>query len=161
MKPFFYSLFIISMLSVYSCKTAKPDVKHPAKNGLLVLSMERTPCFGRCPVYSIRIYENGLFVYDTKKFTDTSACRYSLLSKEELAGLKQKFSDMNFFQFEDKYPADKRTPTDLPSCILFFNNGKQQKTIIDKRWDTPETLTQLELAVDNLVNSKKLQFCDN
>jgi hypothetical protein len=61
----------------------------------------------------------------------------------------------------DQYPEDKKAPIDIPSCILFYSNGAQQKIITDKRLQTPESLTVLEKSVDALVNLKKLQFCDN
>jgi hypothetical protein len=154
-------LLLLTLLLAASCKTIKPDAKHPDKNGTLILSMERTPCFGRCPVYTIKLYENGLLVYNTKQFTDTTACRYTVLTKEKVAGVKTLFNNSQFFDLANQYPEDKKTPTDLPSCILFYNNGTQQKTITDKKWGAPETLTALEKSVDSLVNVKILHFCDN
>ncbi len=154
-------LFLFALFIVSACKTIKPDVKHPENNGTLILSMERTPCFGRCPIYDIKLYENGLLVYNAKKFADTAGCFYRVLSKQEINAVKEKFNNSVFFQLANQYPEDKRTPTDLPSCILFYNNGTAQKTITDKRWETPETLTTLEKTVDSLVTSKILQFCDN
>ncbi len=153
-------LLLLLLTTIASCTTTKPDVKHPEKNGRLILSMERTPCYGRCPVYTINLYENGLLIYNAKQFTDTSGCFYRVLSKYEITEVKDRFNNSGFFKMSNQYPEDKKTPTDLPSCILFFSNEDQQKTIIDKRWQTPETLTALEKSVDSLVNSKILQFCD-
>lgn len=155
----FFLLFTLFLAA--SCKTIKPDVKHPEKNGTLILSMERTPCFGRCPVYTIKLYENGLLVYNTTKFTDTTACRYTVLSKERMAAIKTEFDKSGFFSMAAQYPEDKKTPADLPSCILFYTNGTQQKTVTDKKWGAPESLTALEKSVDSLVNVKILHFCDN
>ena len=122
--------------------------------------MERTPCYGRCPIYDIKLYDNGLLLYNAKKFTDTVGCFFRVLSKEEMATLKDKFNKASFFKLAAKYPEDGNTPTDLPSCILFFNNGSNKKTVTDKRWKTPETLTGLEKSVDSLIDLKVLQFCD-
>ncbi len=149
------------LLFAASCKAAKPDAKHPDKNGTLILSMERTPCFGRCPIYTIELYENGLLLYNTKQFNDTVACRYLVLNKQQVDEVKTKFDTSGFFKMANKYPEDKQTPTDLPSCILFYNNGTHKKTITDKRWQAPETLTALEQSVDSLVKTKILHFCDN
>ena len=71
------------------------------------------------------------------------------------------FNNSGFFKMANKYPEDKQTPADLPSCILFYNSGTQKKTITDKRWGAPDTLTALEQNVDSLVKSGILHFCDN
>ena len=154
-------LFLSCILIITSCKTTKPDVKRAEKNGALILSMQRTPCYGRCPVYDIKLYRNGLLIYNTKQFADTVACRYLILSKQEIEEVKSRFDNSNFFSLADQYPEDRKAPTDIPSCILYYSNGAQQKTITDKRLQTPEALTTLEKSVDALLNFKKLQFCDN
>lgn len=156
-------LYIVAsfLFFVAACKTTKPDAKHPDKNGTLILSMERTPCYGRCPIYTIELYENGLLLYNTRHFNDTAACRYRVLTKQQIDEVKVKFNSSEFFKMANKYPEDRQTPTDLPSCILFYNDGIQKKTITDKRWETPEKLTALEQTVDSLVKSEILHFCDN
>ena len=147
---------LLLLLFIASCQTIKPDVKHLEKNGTLLLSMERTPCYGRCPVYTINMYQNGLLVYNAQKFTDTTGRFYTVLSKQKMEELKNRFTTVGFFSMANTYPDKVKTPTDLPSCILFYNNGTQQKTITDKRWQTPETLTTLEKTVDSLVDFKIL-----
>lgn len=158
-----YTIYITALVLFFaaSCKTTKPDAKHPGKNGTLVLSMERTPCYGRCPIYTIELYENGLLLYNTKQFNDTAACRYRVLNKQQIEDVETMFNSSGFFKMANKYPEDKQTPTDLPSCILFYNSGMQKKTITDMRWGAPETLTALEQSVDSLVKSEILHFCDN
>lgn len=152
-------LFLLFVL-VAGCKTQTPNTKDLDKNGPVIISLERTPCFGRCPIYSIKIYGNGLLVYDAQKFNDTTGVFCSVISKTELETLKTHFNNSGFFQMADKYPEDAKSPTDLPSCIVYYNNGSVQKTVTDKRFKTPETLTGLEREIDALVNFKKLQFCD-
>ncbi len=151
---------LVLLVWVSGCKTLKPDARHPEKNGALVLSMERTPCFGRCPIYQVKLYENGLLIYDAQKFTDTTGCFYRVLSKQQLNQIKNRFAAAGFFSMANTYPEDVKTPTDLPSCIVYFSDGKKDKTVTDKRWKTPEALTSLELQIDSLINFKNLQFCD-
>lgn len=142
------------------CKTPKPDNKKPEKNGRLIMSMERTPCFGRCPVYQIKLYANGLLIYNAEKFTDTVGCFYSVLTKSEVKAVEEKFKQADFFGLEDTYPLNNQTPTDLPSCIVFYSKNGREKTVTDKRFKSPEVLTQLENSIDSLVKTRILQFCD-
>jgi len=152
---------LLFTLVISGCKIIKPETQHLERNGELILSMERTPCFGRCPVYEIKLYKSGLLTYQGKKFTDSVGCFYRIISKKQISDLKLQFDSANYFSMADKYPEDKKAPTDLPSCILFYNNGNQQKTITDKRWQSPETLTALEKEIDKLIDFQILHFCDN
>jgi hypothetical protein len=153
--------FLLLVLFATACKTIRPDTRNPENNGTLVASMERTPCFGRCPVYSVKIYDTGLLVYEAKKFADTTGCFYRVLSKQEMAGLRESFNRAGFFKLADKYPEEAKAPTDLPSCIVFYTDGTAQKTVTDKRWETPETLTRLEKGLDSLIHAGILHNCDN
>lgn len=151
-------LFLVYFLC--GCKAQKPDSKNLEKNGRLVLSMERTACFGRCPIYQIKLYQNGLLVYNAEQFTDTVGCFYSVLTKPEIAVIEEKLKQANFFGLADSYPVGVQTPTDLPSCIVFYNKNGRQKTVTDKRFKSPEMLTYIENSIDSLVNTRKLQICD-
>ena len=144
-----------------SCKTMKPDARHPEKNGQLIISLERTPCFGRCPVYNIKVYENGLVLYNAEKNTDTVGCFYAVITKQELQGLKSKFIANGFMDMADKYPEEGKAPVDLPSCVLTFNNNGVTKTVRDKRWETPMPLAELQTTIEQIVKNKILHNCDN
>lgn len=157
---FLQSCLILSLLfGMHSCKTTKVNAQ--GAKGDVILSLERTPCFGRCPVYVIKIYEDGLLLYQGKRNVADTGCHYRKISKQELASLKQAFSNVGFFEMADSYPESERAPVDLPSCIIFFKSGNQEKTITDHHWKTPEKLALLERKIDSLTTSKFSQFCDN
>lgn len=154
-------IFLLLCLALSACKTIKPDARHPEKNGLVIISLERTPCFGRCPVYNIKVHENGLVIYNAEKNTDTTGCFYAVLTKEELQSLKNKFIANGFMDMADKYPEEGKAPVDLPSCVLVFNNNGTTKTVRDKRWDTPAPLAELQTTIEQIVKTRILHTCDN
>lgn len=123
------------------------------------MRMERTACFGSCPVFDATLYENGLLIYNGKRFTYSLGCHYAIISKDQVKKLQAWFADANFWGLKDKYPEEDIAPTDLPGCVIFFNNGKQQKTILDRGWKTPKTLTELESKVDTWISIQNLQSC--
>ena len=158
------SLRLFLLLSVFlssSCKTNKVDLLHPENNGELILSMERTPCFGACPVYEIKLYSNGLLLYNGKRFTEKIGCCYRKVTKQEVKSVADYIASSGFFALENKYPVLGKAPTDLPGSTLYFKHGTNEKTITEHSWETPVLLIEIEKKVDSLIQLKILQFCDN
>jgi len=143
-----------------SCRQAKFNLKDTDKNGKVIMMLERTPCFGACPVFKATLYQNGLLIYEGKRFTLKTGCFYARVPKKEMNKLNKWFADAGFFNLKDQYPENDVAPTDLPSCNLFFNKGNAQKTINDKNWNTPEPLTRLESKLETWINIQNLQSCD-
>lgn len=159
MKLFSYlliaGLVMAVLLSATSCKT-KVHPTQPEKNGEVVLLFKRTACYGTCPTYDIAIYQNGLLTYHGIRFTEKEGKWFTTISKAEISDLKDRFMDANFQSFEESYPPKGEAPTDLPSCIITYGN----KTVKTKWGKIPDKLTALQLHIDSLCNSKKLQFYD-
>jgi hypothetical protein len=44
-------------------------VNSDAKNKITYLKLERTPCFGKCPTYSVEFLKTGQVIYTGKKNT--------------------------------------------------------------------------------------------
>lgn len=160
MKQISVAVLLLAVL-ISGCKTLKPDTRHPEKNGIVTISLERTPCFGKCPVYSIKVHENGLVIYNAEKNTDTVGCFYTILTKQEVQALKNKFVSNGFMDMADRYPEEGKAPVDLPSCVLTFNNDGKIKTVRDKRWETPMPLAELQTTIEQIVKNKILHNCDN
>lgn len=156
------AILLMSMLAVYfsGCKTAAPNTQQPEQNGEVLIRMQRTACYGRCPIYDITIYKNRLLIYNAKQFTDTTGCFFRQLTKQQVNDIQAAFFTANFFDMADKYPEEKAALTDLPSCIIFYNNGKRQKTVTERHVDTPPALKQLEQQIDDLIATKNLQNCN-
>lgn len=155
-------LVYIALITVFTgiagCKSI--NLQQPEKNGEVVMSMARTPCFGSCPTYEAVLYSNGLLTYHGKRFTIKTGTFYAKVPKKEMDNVKKWFIDAGIFNFKDRYPEDDIAPTDLPSCKLYFSNGKKEKNIVDKGWNTPEPLTALENKIETWVNIQNLQPYD-
>lgn len=156
----FIFFMALQLLFLTGCKTTAPNTKHPEQNGEVIVSMQRTACYGRCPIYDITIYKNGLLIYNAKQFTDTTGCFFRQLNRQQLSTIKKWFATANFFGMAAKYPEDKAALTDLPSCIIFYQDGKRKKTVTDRHVDTPPALKHLEQQIDALIAKENLQNCD-
>ncbi len=151
---------LLLLLLTFSCKPPGYNVRQPEKNGKVILRMERTPCFGACPVFTATLYENGLLLYNGKRFTHSIGCHYAIVSKSEIKKVRTWMEDDGIFLMKDKYPEEDVAPTDLSSCILYYSNGKKEKNITDRSWGTPEALTELETKLETWIEMQNLQFCD-
>ena len=55
-------LLIIFLIILSSCKTTSNQIFNDQKK--LTISLEKTACFGTCPILKIEIYNNGAIVYN-------------------------------------------------------------------------------------------------
>ncbi len=157
-------LFLISALFlgsfVMGCKTTKTGSQNSGNSSQLLISMQRTGCFGKCPIYQVDIYKDGSIHYNAVKFLDTTGKFCGTLTKSQLATINRAIKQASLLSLKDQYPDNKRPPADLPSCIINYQQGDKKKKIVDHGIESPEVLVALEKQIDNTVESLKLQTCD-
>ena len=119
----------------------------------LMIEMEKTPCYGYCPVYTIKIGKNGKGLYEGIENTDNVGVFRFKLSKDELAGLIQSFENIHFFELEDRY---YKLMSDLPTTWVTYQASGKKKKIMDY-YGAPQELRDLEKEIESLVLSRKLK----
>ena len=73
----------------------------------LVISFSKTPCFGRCPVYKVKVYESGFATYEGLNFAEKLGLYSYRFSNEEIEAIRNvsypedssKFHVRNYFLF--------------------------------------------------------------
>ena len=119
----------------------------------LIIEMSKTPCYGQCPVYTIKIDKNGKGLFEGIKNTEKNGSFSFKLSEEELEVLKQSFHRVRFFEMEDSYHLPV---SDLPTTYLSYNSDGVHKRIMDYAGAPPELKT-LEQEIETLVLSRKMK----
>lgn len=158
MKPlFFLSVFTAFVLN-QSCTSNKAIAQKPGKetnpgsSDSLFFSLERTPCYGKCPVYKIIIYQSGYATFEAIMNVQNKAGLYQTeFSTEEMKLISDKAEEIKYFSLEDEYDSPV---TDLPSVITQLNVNGKKKTIKDRHHGPPE-LRQFEKFSDELINGKE------
>ena len=119
----------------------------------LIIEMSKTPCFGQCPVYSIKIDKKGkgLFV-GTENIQKKGMYMFSI-SGEDIERLITSFLEIEFFELEDEY---YKPVSDLPTTYLSFCYNGAYKKIMDYTGAPPE-LKMLEQEIETLVLSRKMK----
>ena len=134
---------MFAIVLLFSCK-AKKNIVEQASNSDLIISLEKTPCYGECPVFTIEIYSDGKIIYKGKQFTDKIGTFMNNINTDEVNVLIQDFNNSNFFNFEDEYTSEM---TDFPTTYIVFNFEGKTKRIKDY-YGAPAELKLLESTIE-------------
>lgn len=124
------------------------------------IKLERSSCFGACPVYSVSIDAKGSVTYEGKKFVRVGGRQTDQIPVSRVAELVATVDRIRFFELDDQYRfirnADGTTTavTDLPTTLVTVTRGGQTKQIEDYI-GAPESLQQLEKEVDEAARTKR------
>lgn len=80
-----------------------------------VLIYQRTPCYGRCPVYTAAIYADGRVEYDGQRFVPLLGKHTLSLPPATVAGLLAEARRINFSALAERYVGNT---SDLPASII-------------------------------------------
>jgi hypothetical protein len=129
--------------------TSQQKVSQP-----VALTLERTACFGFCPMYKLTVYGNGKVVYEGKRFVKVTGTRTATISPTAARKLISEFQQIHYFKLQDTYTGGH---TDAPSAITSLTMGKKQKTVHHylASPNAPTQLTELENKIDAVVNSQQ------
>jgi len=130
-----------------------PVMSNDTGERILFASIERTPCFGRCPSYNMKIYADGMVELNGKRDLDMVGKYTTNITKSQLNAILKQAQDIKFYEMEDEY--DDSMITDLPSTILTVvdENGKL-KTVLC-RYNYPKSTKVLAKLMDDLMTSEK------
>src|SRR5690349_23365175 len=76
----------------------EPDLPSDA-----LIRVQRTSCFGTCPIYTVTIDGRGTVTYEGERFVRVVGRRTVLVDKSIVAGLLAKAESIRFFGMRDAY----------------------------------------------------------
>lgn len=128
-----------------------------------VITLERTVCFGSCPIYNLTIYSDGRVLYQGFRFVKRKGKAVGRISRKALDALVQEFTNNEYFGLYDAYvpgsPGCPQVATDLPSAITSLDLNGSKKSVRHYHGcaglSALKVLTELEAHIDAAVNSKK------
>ena len=116
----------------------------------LFASMERTPCYGRCPTYKAVIYQNGYAEWTGTRFTEKIGKYTCTFSYDDMKTILKKAEEIGYFELNDVYDSQV---TDLPSVFTsVVSNGKAKS--IKSRHSAPEKLREFEKFLDSILEKQ-------
>jgi hypothetical protein len=135
--------------------TAAGGSRAASTSSAFQVRLERTACFGTCPIYSVTVRADGRVVFVGKRFVAATGVRRARLSKAKVSELRKAFSRARVFRLRDRY--DDMTVSDLPSALLTVRLGERTKHVYHYLGDStaPKRLGRLECLVDRIARTSR------
>ena len=184
-KVFF---FIFGCLLATACgnsisQNADANQNQPEAKIELSLSIKRSGCYGRCPIYDLTIEPDGKVIFEGKGWTATIGKAEDKLNAEQLKQLAVEIEKADFFSFDEDYGYNSKNcpslATDMPGVLLHIKLNGREKTVnhyhgciekdsskhsdsgnlrVEKDFSErvlPQQLYKLEEKIDEIVNTKR------
>lgn len=151
--------FVASLPGQSLLQTAKPVEQIVPQD--TIITLERTACYGTCPIYKLTISGNGAVIFEGKRFVKKVGTSRFVIPEAQVRELVDAFEKINYFDLKDQYvkPEDgcRQRETDNPSAVTsLMLRGKSKSVTHYHGCIGPEVLRQLEKleqAIDNAANS--------
>lgn len=123
------------------------------------IELERSPCYGSCPNYSVAIEGNGRVTFVGRDYVSEVGRRETQISANAVRNLLRAFDDARFFELEDRY-WQPVTCLSLETITLYVgerskrvqNYGLRRRFDLQGRelkdWQAQESLFALADAID-------------
>lgn len=153
------------VLGMTACapRTAVPAQQSgaPTEAVPLAISLERTPCFGTCPVYTIAVSPSGLVTFEGRAHVQLIGTATAQIPPQRVEALLIELEGAGYFRFADRYAASEPTcgryVTDLPSVISTATLRGLNKRIEHDHGcgAAPGALAVLEKRIDEVLGSSE------
>ncbi len=145
MRKIYLILFVV-LIFLTGCVNKKPDNIND-----VVITLERTACYGTCHAYKLTISGEGTVEYEGKQFVNVIGKQTDKISIGKVNELVNTFYNINYFSLKDNY---YEPVTDLPTTTTSITINGKTKTVVDYV-GAPQSLKDLENKIDEITNSKR------
>jgi hypothetical protein len=132
-------LLLIVFSVLLSCSFTKNTPKAEVE---LIITLQRTACFGTCPIYKIEIYSDGSGTYTGTRFVENIGITEFNLSETNLNLILSQAEAIGFSNMKDEY---SEPISDLPTTFIQIKNKKIKDYV-----GAPKTLKNLEKLIDQI-----------
>lgn len=143
-------LFLISIIASCKSKEKMATSSSAANDTILLASVERTPCFGRCATYKLSIYQSGYAVYHGKRNVKNVGYFSTRIAKEQTEQLRQYIIDNNILDLNDNYVNPHIA--DYPTTFTEANLNGRYKHIKETDPEAPKIVKSFAKYVDSFFN---------
>ena len=121
-----------------------------AGTGALVAVMKKSACFGKCPVYTLNIMDNGRVEYHGIIHTEKTGAWSQMLPVDSFNQIVRAIQETDLWQYDDVYKSDA---SDFPVTTITYYQGDSSKTVKGD-YIRPEGVRQLEDKLKLIANSE-------
>ena len=128
----------------------------------VLITIERTPCFGTCPVYTLSLTGEGVVTFNGVRFTRTTGQAMDTVPADSVAALLREIQGAGYFSMKDNYTPSQPDAcgmhhTDAPSVTTSVKTDTQSKQIVNYHGcsGAPPALRAVEDAIDRVAGTKQ------
>lgn len=140
-------------------QTAKSNVTQTRRfgenepdNGISEIGIERTHCYGMCPVYTVVILKNGILHYTGEDYAPRKGRFSGTVSPWAFNQLARFIKESQFDKLADSYTA---SVTDNPTVLIEVVMNGKRKVVSDYARSGPAKLWAIQQLTDDLVAQTK------
>jgi acetamidase/formamidase len=127
------------------------------------VTLERTACFGTCPIYKVTIASDGTVNFEGRRFVKTVGAARGQITPQAFRKLIEEFRTINYFSLPDRYtpgtPDCPRMVTDMPSANTSLRLDGKTKSVAHYHGcgdsGALAALTALEHKLDEVAGTEK------
>lgn len=113
----------------------------------LLCEFRRTSCYGKCPVYAIKLYSDGRAEFNGVANIEKIGLYEAHCDPQDFESLFTAAEKANYFVLRSQYPVDGQKLSDLPKTITYLKRNGLEKRIINN-YDAPPALINFEKWLD-------------
>lgn len=144
------ALVIAALLPLGACVNVTPE----RLDASMTITLERGPCFGACPDYTVTIAPDGAVSYEGRRFVRVTGAQTGRADPAALAALREHILRANFFSLRPSYRAHV---TDLPTYRVTVTEGTRVHSVEDYggTMDTgmPPVVREIEDEIDSVAGT--------
>ena len=141
--------------AIVSCATSISDTSSS-------ISLDRSACYGRCPVYRFTLYSDGRYVWEGRAHVSVKGTIRGWMGGGAYPAAKQLLGDARYLEFKDSYQSDSECEileTDNSTVTIIVADSLHPKTIAHYRgcrgFARQEALMQLEENLDKVFRTHR------
>jgi hypothetical protein len=130
-----------------------------------MIHLQRTSCFGPCPIYTVTIDARGTVTYDGDRFVRVTGRQAARIAQPLVATLLASAERIHFFDLRDAYRVIENSDgsvtsvTDLPTTIVTITvNGRTKR--VEDYVGAPDVLAPFEREIDEAARTTRWIFLD-
>ncbi|MEI6410524.1 MAG: DUF6438 domain-containing protein [Bacteroidota bacterium] len=125
-----------------------PDLVHNP-----VLEMSKTPCFGSCPVFVVKVYANGVVQWEGTKNVSRHGKFTAFVPADWIADVIKTAENQGFYKMAHRYPANGIAVPDLPQTTITISSQERGQYSVANAADAPLSLLQLQRDIEEKLET--------
>ncbi len=147
-----FSIFIFILTFIFSCNRRVKLTEEKPLVAKKLLTLSKSSCFGKCAVYKISLFQDGLLILEGKANIDKLGVYHSSLNAVELSKISNKANQLNWTSYKHSY---MKNIADLPVSTLIYKNPKDSTEVkIESNSSLPDELETIHTELSNLLQTQ-------